>query len=221
MLSLQEEGAIGRSSAQRSSPHHSDRLFRTHVSAHRGGGVHLDHGRLERSAWKMCCMGNWNFGGAPRPFDSGQCCGPGVDWGNSLRQMGTEVERRQSPRRTGPHQDGNPKGSGRRSASHKINDDAHHDRRSPWRAAVHCGRRRHPGTVAIEFSGETVINLRTNKHHLPRRVLQCTEVDEDIPRLLPLSLQEKQGALINVGNSRVSKQLPTCTARQEDTARSM
>ena len=53
------------------------------------------------------------------------------------------------------------------------------------------------------------------------RVLQCTAVDEDIPRLLPLSSQEKQGALINVGNSRVSKQLPTCTARQEDTARSM
>ena len=46
------------------------------------------------------------------------------------------------------------KGCRRCSTSHKIDDDAHSDRRTPWGVAVHCGRRRHLGTVAIEFSRE-------------------------------------------------------------------
>ena len=62
-----------------------------------------------------------------------------------------------------------PKRCRRCSTSHKIDDDAYYDRRTCWGVAVHCGRRRHPGIVAIEFSGETgaMINLRTNKLHLP------------------------------------------------------
>ena len=43
------------------------------------------------------------------------------------------------------------------------------DRRTPGCVAAH-GTRRHPGTVAIEFSGQAgaMINLCTNKLHLPR-----------------------------------------------------
>ena len=53
---------------------------------------------------------------------------------------------------------------------HKFNDDAHHDRRTPGCAAVHGGRRRHPGTVATEFQEKqgAMINLSTIKLHLPR-----------------------------------------------------
>ena len=47
------------------------------------------------------------------------------------------------------------KGWGRYSTSHKVNDDAHNYQRTPMGVAVHCGRGGHPGTVAIEFSGET------------------------------------------------------------------
>ena len=39
-----------------------------------------------------------------------------------------------------------PKRGRRCSTSHKIDDDAYCDRRTPLGAAVHCGRRRHPGT---------------------------------------------------------------------------
>ena len=81
--------------------------------------------------------------------------GQAMIWGNSLRQMGTEVEERRSPRRAGPHQDGNSEGSGRRSTSHEINDDAHYDRQSPGCVAVHGSRGRHPRTAATELSGET------------------------------------------------------------------
>ena len=70
-------------------------------------------------------------------------------------QMGAEVERCRPPWRLSSLQDGDPKRGGRCSTSHKVDDDAHCDRRTPGCAAVHGGRRRHPGTVAIEFSGET------------------------------------------------------------------
>ena len=57
-------------------------------------------------------------------------------------------------------------------------------------------------------------------------VLQYTVVEEDIPGLLPLSFQEKQGALISEGTNklhlpRLSKRLPICTAHQDCTVRLM
>ena len=114
-------------------------------------------------------MGNWNSGGASRPFGGGQCCGPGFDGGNGLRQMVTSVERRRSPRRAGPHQDGTPKGAG--CAAH------------PTRSMI----------------------MPTMIDGLPD-VSQYTVVEEDIPGLLPLSFQEKQGALINLGTNRLHLQ---------------
>ena len=51
-------------------------------------------------------------------------------------------------------QDDDTKRGRRYSTSHKIDDDAHYDRRTPGGVAVHCGRRRRPETAAIEFSGE-------------------------------------------------------------------
>ena len=69
--------------------------------------------------------------------------------------MGAEVERRRSPRGAGSHQDDNPKGSGRHSKSHKINDDALNDRQTSWSFAVHGGRRRQTRAITIEFSRET------------------------------------------------------------------
>ena len=48
-----------------------------------------------------------------------------------------------------------PRGSGRHGTSHKIDDDAHHDRWTLWGVALHCGEGGYSRTVAIEFSGET------------------------------------------------------------------
>ena len=60
-----------------------------------------------------------------------------------------------------------PKRGRRCSTSQKIDDDAHYDRRIFWGAAVHCGRRRHPGTVAVEFSGETGFIFHVSEQSFP------------------------------------------------------
>ena len=77
--------------------------------------------------------------------------GQAMIWGNSLRQMGTEVEERLSPRRTGSHQDGNSEGSGRRSTSHEINDDALSDRRSPGVLQYTVVEEDIPGLLSLSF----------------------------------------------------------------------
>ena len=78
----------------------------------------------------------------------------GRDPGTSLYEVGAAVEWCRSSRRAGPHQDGNPKGSGRCSPPCEVHDDAHHDRRSSRCVAVHCGAGRHSRIVAFEFSRE-------------------------------------------------------------------
>ena len=100
-------------------------------------------------------MGNGISRNPSGTLDSGQCSRTSVDWRSRMCQMGAKVERCRSPWCTGSLQDDDLKRGRRCSTSHKIDDDAHYDRRTPWGVAVHCGRRRHPGTVAIEFSGET------------------------------------------------------------------
>ena len=70
-------------------------------------------------------------------------------------QMGAKVGRCRSPWCTCSLQDDDIKRGRRCSTSHKIDDDAHYDRRTPWGVAVHCGRGGYLGTVAIEFSRET------------------------------------------------------------------
>ena len=93
--------AIGRPNVRRCSPARLRPPSHDSRFSHTGEGVQLDRGRMEGSARTRCCMGNGNS-------DSGS----GVDWRNSLRQTGTEVGRRRSPRRAGPHQQGNSKGKG-------------------------------------------------------------------------------------------------------------
>ena len=134
----------------------SRRFPRIDVSAHCG---------LGDSVWSAATwsgqsdedaeMGNGISRNPSGTLDSGQCCRTSVDWRSRMCQMGAKVERCRSPWCTGSLQDDDPKRGRRCSTSHKIDDDAYYDRRTPWGAAVHCGRRRHPGTVAIEFSGET------------------------------------------------------------------
>ena len=54
-------------------------------------------------------MGHGNSGGAPRPFDRGQCC---VKWAQKLNSAGLR----------GVTKMATPEGSGRRSTSHEIDD---------------------------------------------------------------------------------------------------
>ena len=104
----------------------------------------MDSDRMERSARTRRRMGHGNSGGATRPFDRGQRF---VKWAQKLNGA--------SPRRAGPHQDGNPEGSGWRSTSHDIDDVAHHGRRSLGSVADHGSGGRHPRTAAIVLSRET------------------------------------------------------------------
>ena len=96
-------------------------------------------------------------------------CRTSVDWRSCMCQMGAKVERCRSPWCTGSLQDDDPKRGRRCSTSDKIDDDAYYDRRTPWGAAVHCGRGGHPGLLPLSFQEKqgAMINLRTNKLHLP------------------------------------------------------
>ena len=100
-------------------------------------------------------MGNWIPGNPSGTLDSGQCCRTSVDWRSCMCRVGAKVEHCWSSWGASSLQDDDPKRGRRHSTFHKIDDDAHCDRRTLWGAAVHCGKGGHPGTVAIEFSGET------------------------------------------------------------------
>ena len=115
----------------------------------------MECGYLEWPVRRRRRMGNGISRNPSGTLDSGQCSRTSVDWRSRMCQMEAKVERCRCPWCTGSLQDDDPKRGKRCSTSHKIDDDAYYDRRTPWGAAVHCGRRRHPGTVAIEFSGET------------------------------------------------------------------
>ena len=133
----------------------SRRFLRIDVSAHCGLGVCLECGYLEWPVRRRRRMGNGISRNPSGTRDSGQCSRTSVDWRSRMCQMGAKVERCRSPWCTGSLQDDDPKRGWRCSTSHKIDDDACYDRRTPWCAAVHCGRGGHSWTVAIEFSGET------------------------------------------------------------------
>ena len=115
----------------------------------------VECGYLEWPVRRTRRMGNGISQNPSGTLDGGQCSRTSVDWRSRMCRMGAKVERCRSPWCTGSLQDDDPKRCRRCSTSHKIDDDAYYDRRSTWGAAVHCGRRRHPGTVAIEFSRET------------------------------------------------------------------
>ena len=100
-------------------------------------------------------MGNGIPGNPSGTLDSGQCCRTSVDWRSCMCQIGAKVEQCWSLWCTSSLQDDDTQSGRRYSTSHKIEDDAHYDRRFTWGVAVHSGRGGLPGTVAMEFSGET------------------------------------------------------------------
>ena len=84
-------------------------------------------------------MGDWIPGNPSGTLDSGQCCRTSVVWRSCMCQVGAKVEQCWSLWCASSLQDDDPKRCRRYSTSHKVDDDAHYDRRTPWSVAVHCG----------------------------------------------------------------------------------
>ena len=85
---------------------------------------------------------------------------------------------------------------------------------------VHC-KMMTPKGVGVTAHPTRTMMMPTMTDGLPG-VLQYTVVEEDIPGLLPLSFQEKQGAMINLRTNKllhVSEQSFPCIAHQGATAR--
>ena len=148
----------------------SRRFLRINVSAHCGLGVCLECGYLEWPVRRRRSMGNGISRNPSGTLNSGQCSRTSVDWRSRMCQMGAKVERCRSPWCTGSRQDDDPKGVGgaaRPTGSMMM--PAMIDG-LPWVLQYTVVEKDIPGLLLLSFQEKqaAMINLRTNKLHLPR-----------------------------------------------------